>query len=352
MKFLAGNCLSFTLSLAQQTSGSLSGLVLDAQGAAVSGAQVTLTNSAQASSREATTGATGAFVFTPLQPGAYDLSISADGFRRYEAKAIQLFTSDRLSLPAITLQVGAASETITVEASTAQLQTQSSERAGVVTGSQTVNLALNGRNFIDLLKTVPGANADTQSINGLRGDMNNLTIDGVTAIDTGNNGTGLVRLNVDAISEFKIIGNSQQAEFGRSAGATISVVTKSGGRDFHGVGYFFRRHESWNANTWRNNVDGLPRSIFRLENPGFNLSGPVWLPKLNYNRGRDKLFFSWRAILNGAKRPKPCAALRCPLSCSEREIFRRQPRRTGGQLSSATPKPMPLSGQHHSSQSL
>jgi len=276
---------------AQQTSGSISGTVLDSQGAAVPGAIVRVRDRSQGTVREGVTSESGNFVFTPLQPGSWDLTVEAGGFRTYEAQNITLFTSDRLNLPNIVLQVGAASESITVEASAAQIQTQSSERAGIITGSQTVNLALNGRNFVDLLKTVPGANADTQSVNGLRPDMNNLTLDGVTAIDTGNNGTGLVRLNVDAIAEFKVITNSQQAEFGRSAGSTISVVTKAGSREFHGVAYTFRRHESWNANTWRNNFEGRPRAIFRLDNPGFNLSGPVLLPKLSYNRNRDKLFF-------------------------------------------------------------
>src|SRR5262249_59452953 len=131
-----------------------------------------------------------------------------------------------------------------VEASAVQLETITAERSGVVTGRQMVDIALNGRNFTGLLRTVPGATADasgtTADINGQRNIQNNYTVDGQTITDIGTNAQNAYRVNVDAIAEFKVSTNSQSAEFGRNSGAQIQVVIRSGSRDFHDDGYCFR----------------------------------------------------------------------------------------------------------------
>lgn len=111
-------------------------------------------------------------------------------------------------------------------------------------------------------------------------------------MDTGSNGTMHTALNIDAIAEFKIITNSQPAEFGRSSGAHVNVVTKSGTRNFHGVGYWFHRHEGLNANNWRNNLEGRERQKYRYNYQGYNIGGPVFIPG-KFNKDRDKLFFFW-----------------------------------------------------------
>ena len=150
-------CCVSTLAWAQQTSGSISGVVKDRQGAVVPNAKVILINQAQGTvTRELTSGADGNFAVTPLLPATYTVTVEATGFKKFERKDIRLFANDRISIGDITLEVGALTETITVEAAAVQLQTQSAERSGVITGSQTVNLALNGRNYLDLIKTVPG----------------------------------------------------------------------------------------------------------------------------------------------------------------------------------------------------
>jgi hypothetical protein len=114
-------------------------------------------------------------------------------------------------------------------------------------------------------------------------------VDGVTNIDTGSNGGQLATMNIDQIAEFKMLTNSQPAEYGRSSGAAISVVTKSGTRSLHGTGYLFHRHEGLNANNWRNNLENRQRQLFRDNTAGFNIGGPAYIPKLNPSR--DKLFF-------------------------------------------------------------
>jgi hypothetical protein len=284
-----------TTAWGQQTSGQIGGMVRDSQQAAIVDAKVTIINRAQGTTREVNTRADGSFLFTPLQPADYDLLIEAAGFKRFERRDIKLFANDRIQLPDLVLEVGAVSETITVEGSVITLQTKSAERAGVVTGRQIVELATSGRNFLDTVRTIPGINFRGGGLgaiftNGNRGNQNNLTLDGVNNVDTGSNGGTHTSVNLDAIAEFKVITNSQPAEFGRSAGAAINIVTKSGGQEFHGVGYWFHRHEQFNANNWRNNMENRSRQLERVNWFGYNIGGPVYIPgKLNTNK--DKFFF-------------------------------------------------------------
>ncbi len=279
------------LASAQQSFGSISGVVQDSQGAVVPNAKVELTNVAQgALVRSLVTSTEGTFVITPLPPATYSLTVEAPGFKKYVKTDIKLYAQDRIGLPPIMLEIGAASEAVTVEAGAVQLQTVSAERSGVLTGNQMVELASNTRNFSDLLKTVSGFNVDTQNANGLRTDQNAIAVDGTSVMDVGNNSAGGWRMNSDIIAEFKVLTNGQQAEFGRASGANITVVTKSGSKSFHGVGYEFYRNEWLNANTFTNNYGGLARPRNRNSTFGFNVGGPVWIPG-KFNSNKEKLFF-------------------------------------------------------------
>ena len=276
----------------QQSSGSIRGIVKDAQGAVVAGAKVILVDVAQADNREVTTNAEGTFFFNPLKPSLYRVVVEASGFKKIERNEIRVSANDRLDLPDFVLAVGAITDSVTVESSGVILQTRGAEKGGVLTGNQVINLALNGRSFLDLTRTVPGVvptGGIGGSVNGNRSNQNNLMVDGITNIDTGSNGGQLATMNIDQIAEFKMLTNSQPAEYGRSSGAAISVVTKSGTRDLHGTGYLFHRHEGLNANNWRNNLEGRSRQLFRDNTAGFNIGGPAYIPKINPNR--DKLFF-------------------------------------------------------------
>ena len=165
---------------AQTVTGSISGVVQDAQGAVVPNAKVTLTNSAQgaASARVVNTNAEGLFVFSPLVAGTYGVEVEMMGFKKFVQSGVILDASDKLGLPPISLEVGATGESVTVEAAAIQLQTLNAERAGVVTGSQAVDIAINGRNYTSLLKTIPGVAADSGTgdvnVNGGRTMQNNL----------------------------------------------------------------------------------------------------------------------------------------------------------------------------------
>src|SRR5438093_2134798 len=286
---------SGTRLLAQNTSGSITGVVQDAQGAVIPGVQVTLTNQDQGlQARQALTNEVGIFLFTALPSATYTVTAELVGFKTYRKTDIKLFVNDKLGLPTILLEVGAQAESVTVEAEAIALDTVSAERAGVVTGRQIVDIALNGRNFTGLFKTVPGAPADagtgTTTFNGQRANQNNFTVDGQTVTDSGVNQQFAYRISVDAIAEFKVSTTSQSAEFGRNAGAQVQVATKSGTQVFHGTGYWFKRYEGWNANSFTNNRQGIPNQVYRFLTAGYNLSGPIYIPD-QFNSDKSKLFF-------------------------------------------------------------
>lgn len=285
-------CASFAY--AQQVSGTINGVVKDSQQAAVANAKVTLSSAERGATREVVTGPEGAFVFAQVQPGSYTLTIESPGFKKFEQTEVKVFANDRVGLGEIVLSVGGVNETVTVEAQAAAVQTSSAERAGVLTTRQVQDLAATGRSLFDLTRVLPGVvytgGLGGIQANGNRGNQNNFTLDGVTNVDTGSNGGTLATTNIDMIAEMKVITNSQPAEFGRSSGAQIEVVTKSGTRDLHGTGYFFHRHEDLNANSWRNNVDGRRKDFYRYNTEGFNVGGPAFIPG-KFNRNRDKLFF-------------------------------------------------------------
>jgi hypothetical protein len=293
--------------LAQVTSGSITGSVIDNTGALIPGATVTITSRAIGVTRTVTANEVGAFVVPNLVPGEYTIRVEAQGFKQLEKTGIQLSATDRLNLGNLEMQVGGTTETVTVTADTAELQLQASsgERSDLITGNQLNNLALNGRNIIDFVRVVPGVVSDFNgqvagtggidafNVNGTRANQHEFTIDGSSNVDTGNNGGTHVTLNPDAVAEVKLLTSNYQAEFGKAGGGMLVVSTKSGTKDIHGDARFFHRHEGFNANNWFNNQAGTPIPLYRYNYFGYQVGGPVLLPKINFNRNRDKLFFFW-----------------------------------------------------------
>ncbi|MFN7927849.1 MAG: TonB-dependent receptor [Blastocatellia bacterium] len=305
--FLGLLLLLLSSAWAQTTSGSIAATVVDPQQAAISGATITVTDEAKAFTQTATTDKDGRFVFPTLPPGTYKLTIEAKGFKKAERTSLLLVANDKLTLGDLSLEVGGANETVTITAEATQVQAESAERSMAIQGEALRSIAVNGRGFTPLASLTPGIifntnNGSSDAItnifaNGLRSSANNLQLDGVSIVDTGNNGT-LLSLNLDSVSEFKVLTSNYQAEYGRSAGAQISAVTRGGTKDFHGSFYVFRRHDGMNANTWINNRDrqfsnGQP--VFnkpRLDQRdiGYTIGGPVYIPKF-FNTNKEKLFF-------------------------------------------------------------
>jgi hypothetical protein len=288
---------------AQGLTGSISGSVADQSGSPIPGAEITLNNTGTGQNRSVQSDSTGAFVFTQLLPSTYKLTITSKGFKKYEQTDIVLTATERVVIKRIDLQLGEISQTVEVTAETARLQTQSAERSGLISLEQTQNVPLKGRDYLGLVKLLPGVidtanrnapgwnNLGGITINGNRQGTINLTLDGISSLDTGSMGGPYLAPSVDAVAEVKVLLTNYQAEYGRSSGGTINTIIKSGTREFHGGAYYFLRNEALNANEFFRNRDGLRRPQYRFNYPGYFLGGPV--PMGKFNKNRDKLFFFW-----------------------------------------------------------
>jgi len=298
--------LAFCASLfGQGLTGRLSGTITDPSGGAVANSAVQLTNVQTSQTRSANTDTDGRFVFNELLPGTYSISIQNPGFKKYEQTGISVTATERVTLPTIALQLGAVSETVSVTGQTAAVQTESSERAGLITSREMQEIPLKGRSYMGTTRLLPGvidtANRESPgwndlvgiNINGTRAGSIDLNLDGITSLDTGSMTGPYLAPSIDAVGEVKVLLSNYQAEYGRSSGGTINTVIKSGTRDLHGGAYYFFRNEDMNANEWLNNRNGQPRPRYRFNNPGYFIGGPVLLPFTKFNRNRDKLFFFW-----------------------------------------------------------
>lgn len=288
-----------------QESGSITGTVKDSTGASVPSANVTVTNPTNAISQAATTNDAGSFTFPDVRPGTYSVVVEKAGFKKLERSKVILTTAGKLDLGEFRLEVGGLAETVTVQADAGQLQLQtvSGERSDVLTNNQLINLAINGRNVLDLTRIVPGitnvnqgaqstvnGEAGTFNVNGTRSNMHVVTINGAKNMNTGNNSGMLVTVNPDAVGEVRVLTSNYQAEYGRAGGGYVEMTIKSGTNDYHASARYFRRHDSMNADSFFNNVNGLPRSIYRYNFYGYDFGGPI--PVLGSKRNR-KLFFFW-----------------------------------------------------------
>jgi len=278
--------------------------------APIQSATVTVTDSSKNFSAVTKTGMEGNFLSAGLAPGNYSVSVEAPGFKKFSQTGIPLDANDKLDVGSLRLEVGAVTESIEVTSQAALLKTESVELSGTITGRQIENIEVNGRNPLDMAKLIPGvvstANFSVGGIGGLNGlnvngeraSQNNLTINGIGAVDTGNNGQQTAVLSIDSVSEFKILTGVYQAEYGRSIGAQISLVTKTGTEQFHGSGYWYHRHDSLNANSFLNNARPsfgqafVPRTLYRYNDPGYTVGGPIYIPKV-FDRTRHKAFFFW-----------------------------------------------------------
>ncbi|HEX7086047.1 MAG TPA: TonB-dependent receptor [Vicinamibacterales bacterium] len=289
---------------AQTTSAAVSGTVQDGQGGILPGATVTLTSLTQGNVLTAVTDGTGRFVFPIVRPDTYSLRVTLQGFKTLERSNVVVSANDRLSTGVLTLDVGEITEEVRVTSRVSEVQTASGERSFTLESEALRNIANDGRSLFSFATLVPGVlqqgtggsppqAADGFTVNGQRQNSNNVTIDGVANIDTGNNGGNMASTNIDAVAEFKILTNAYQAEYGRAVGGQVQVVTKSGTQEFHGSGYWYGRRSGWNANSWTNNRDGVEPAESSRDDSGYTIGGPIFIPgKFNSDRRRLFFFFS------------------------------------------------------------
>src|SRR3989441_1115656 len=267
--------------LAQITTGTVSGNVKDAQGGVIPGAGVVLSRErGGARGAAAVTNESGDYVFPNVTPDTYAVEITLEGFKTVRRGGIAVSGADRVGVPPLTLEPGAIAETITVVAQSPLVQTQSGERSYAVTSKQIENLPFARNNFTTLTAFTPGvvqtgASAGATRLGGA--GQNNIMMDGISAMDTGNNGQ-MLNMNVDAIGEVKILTQGYQAEYGRSSGLQITAVTKSGTNRFRGSGYDIQTNSDWDANSWVNEKNGDPKPKTSTKTLGYTIGGPAGRP--------------------------------------------------------------------------
>jgi Carboxypeptidase regulatory-like domain len=350
--FLALVCCCQSVS-AQGLTGQISGILTDPNGGVVPDAKIEVINEETARVVAVSSDSDGNFVVPQLLSGTYTLVVTASGFKRFEQKGIILTANDRVAVRRITLEVGDVNQTVTVTAEAALIQTNSAERAGLISEEQIQSIALKGRDYMGMVRLLPGvvdtANREAPgwnnlvgvTVNGSRAGTLNLTLDGVSSLDTGSQQGPYLAPGLDAIGEIKVLLTNYQAEYGRSSGGTINVVIKNGTRDFHGGGFYFKRHEQFNANGFFNNRDGLPKPQYRFNYWGGHIGGPVLIPGTGFNKNRDKLFFFWSQEYLPRRYPTRIGNLTFPTQLerngdfSKSNAFIRDPLGTG--LCQATP---------------
>ena len=308
-------CACAGVAPAQEITGGIVGTVTDANGAAVKGATVNVTDAAKKTVvRTVTTNDDGQYDVRDLPVTSYDVSVESPGFKKHVESGVQVNVGKRRQLD-LTLEAGNVEEVVTVEADPVAVELTNASASTVINGEQARELALNNRNWVQLITLAPGvtndladqvyvgttnpagqANTMNISVNGARSAQNTYTVDGADVTDRGSNITIQAYPSVDSIAEFNVQRSLFPAETGRSGGGQINVVTRSGGEEFHGVLYEFLRNEKLNANDFISNRNPNPplgresngkakRTPFRYNDYGFTVGGPIYVP--NFGEGTE-----------------------------------------------------------------
>ena len=289
---------------AQSDVGSIVGFVRDSSQAIVPNAKVVIKNEGTGSERSVVTDAGGHYSATNLLPGLYTLTAEVSGFKTFTSTHNKLDANSTISLDA-SLSVGATTETVEVSASASPLQTESGAVQKAISAQQLQGQELNGRNPIYMASLIPGVQSGSTlgdfnfslsngsySINGARQNDTLITMDGAPATRTRGSSTSIGVPNVDATQEIQVLTSNYAAEYGRTSGGQIRIVTKSGTTDFHGDAFEYFRNSAMNANTWQRNTSTTTNFAppFRYNDFGFSIGGPVAIPG-KLDRFRNKFFW-------------------------------------------------------------
>src|SRR5215510_5367063 len=294
---------------AQQFTGTLQGMVQDSNGAVVAGAEVTITNQNTNVTINMATGGNGHYIAPQLPPGVYKVTVKKSGFKTSTIADIKIDVQ-QIRAADVTLDVGQTNETVSVSASgTTALETTSSTIAQTIENKRIVDLPLNGRNPFALATLSPGVipgGGASPWISGGRNATSEVSIDGVSNVGPENNSSILNLIytpSVDSVQEFSVQTNTVTAEFGRTGGGVINVITKSGTNGLHLTTYEFLRNSVLDANNFFSNRAGrrpdgsqiAPRPVVQRNQFGGNIGGPIRLPKLYDGRNRTFYFFAMEA---------------------------------------------------------
>jgi len=281
----------------QASTGTISGIVTDPNSASIAGALVRLRNEATGDTRQTPSGNDGLYVFSQLPPGTYEISAENAGFRKSVQTGAVLRVNQTLEVN-FSLQIGEVTQIVEVSAGVTMLDTQSANRSVTLDQQAVLDLPVNARNPFVLVHVNAGViavrtgisqatqdqNHNRFSMNGGRGQAGLTLIDGVpaAAVDWG----GLIAApSVDSVQEVNIARNQFDAQFGKSDGGVVNMITRGGSNEFHGSIFEFLRNDKLDANSWSNNRAGLPRVLFQRNQFGAAVGGPVWKSKRLFFHG-------------------------------------------------------------------
>ena len=270
---------------AQGTTSRVVGTIQDSSGAVVPGATVKLVNQGTNVTFQTTSTGNGSYVFEAVQSGDYELDVEANGFRKFVSRDNRVAIGQPATVNA-KLEVGAASEQVLVQATAEVVQTSTSGNLGNVVSKQEVqDLAIvgsRGRNPLDLVLMEPGVVSGAPTggsiyVHGARDRSWNYTLDGIDTNDSsqGGSNTTSFRVNPDMLDEFKVITGNNTAEYGRNSGGQVAMITRSGGNEIHGNGFWFYRTPRLNANEWQNNQLGIGKAQLEQNIYGGGVGGPI-----------------------------------------------------------------------------
>lgn len=298
-----------------QENATITGTVADASGAVVPNVKISLMNQATSQVRTVSSNGDGIYLFANVGVGKFSLSATAPGFQKFVRNDIVVNVGQSLKED-VALTIGSESQEVTVRADSLQVQTETNELSNLISGEQVTQLATNGRNVTALaalgmgvsnnLPSFGGVNALTSangiSFNGTRVSHNIYLLDGGELNDRGCGGCFSSLPSMDALAEFQTLASNYGPEYGIGSGGTVLMVLKSGTNKFHGGLWEFNRNEDYDANNYFTKLAGKARPKFRLNEPGGNIGGPLWIPHI-YN-GKDRTFFfvneEWRKLVQGS----------------------------------------------------
>jgi hypothetical protein len=302
----------------QGVQASLSGRVLDSSGAAVPNVSVQVRNTGTNQLTPVVADGAGIYNAPVLQPGTYTITVEAPGFKKFVREGLSLSIAQALAVD-ITLEVGGVTETVTVSGEAALIETTKADRGTVIDQERVRELPLNGRNPFMLAKLVAGVNFNGQiiwerpfdngaianwSINGGRASTNEFLLDGApNNAMAGSNNIAYVP-PVDSVQEFKIQTNSYDSQYGHTGGGIINVSLKGGTNTLHGSVYEFARRKAWDANSFQNNAQGLPKDAHYLDQWGYEVDGPIYIPKVYDGRNKSFFMYNYEGYREGTPRPQ------------------------------------------------
>ena len=286
---------------AQEVRASITGIITDPSGAPIPNAIVTATNIAQNVSASQESNETGNYLMPFLAPGTYRLTVEKQGFRRLVRDNIVLQTQDRARVD-VRLEVGDLAQSVTVSADVSLLQTETATRAQIIANELISQIPTQGRNPFQIAWAAPGviktggwrylrsfdiAGTTNFAVNGGRNRENEVLLDGISNVR--GNRTVIHVPTIDSVQEFKVATNTYDSQYGRTGGGVITIVTKSGTNLLHGTAFEYFQAEELNANQTELNRAGTPKPPNNINTFGFQISGPVWVPRLF--DGRNRLFW-------------------------------------------------------------